>query len=126
MAIVVACHSSTNNNAVTASHNPLAKVKMKMTKMEVTALTGEPTAKEDLGSSINMDTIRSESSDTVTVDSTHLERWSFGNNMEILFSNDSVSGIDTNIAYTQQHLQHVMDSARQIDGMKQQGVILQH
>lgn len=87
-----------------------------MTKQQVVDIAGTPTQKDDYGTIINMDTVTSAASDKIIkTDSTHFERWRYGPNMEIMFTNDLVSGVDTNIIMTQQRLQQRMDSARQVE-----------
>ena len=80
----------------------MAKVKKGMKPEEIKSLIGEPTSTEDLGSVISVDTV-------------HLVKWSFGDNMELMFVNDTLSSIDTNVMLSQQRLQHIIDSARQAE-----------
>lgn len=92
-----------------------------MTMQQVIDIAGEPTQKDDYGTTINIDTVTSSAAEEVIrIDSVHFERWGYGPNMEIIFTNDSVSGIDTNIVMTQQRLNRRMDSARQVEKLIQE------
>lgn len=106
------------------SSNPLSRVQLEMSKLEVIETAGEPTNREDYGSMVNADTVTDEATGikTIRIDTTHYEKWSYGENMEILFTNELVSGVDTNIMMTQQRLQHKMDSARQVEELIRQKI----
>src|ERR1700744_2883743 len=80
-----ACHSRQSSKS-TVSNNPLNNIKHGMTKAEVAKALGNPTSSEDLGYVMQGDSIHP--------DTTHLEKWMFGNNAQIFFTNDSVSGVD--------------------------------
>jgi hypothetical protein len=109
-----ACHSGKpSENAV--NNNPMNNIKQGMTKAEVTKAIGNPTSSEDLGNVLK--------GDSTHWDTTHLEKWMFGNNAQIFFTNDSVSGVDTNVMLSQRHLQHIMDSARMAEGKGSEGII---
>ncbi len=111
---LISCNTKTENNS--SDNNPLSKVQLKMTKQQVIDIAGKPTQQDDYGTINNIDTITSANSEKIAVTySNHFEKWSYGQNMEIMFTNDLVSGIDTNIVMTQQRIQRRIDSARQVE-----------
>lgn len=118
---LLSCNTPQENHV--QNNNPLSRVQLKMTKPEVIETAGEPSGREDYGSMVNTDTVTDASgAKTIRIDTTHYEKWSYGENMEILFTNELVSGVDTNIMMTQQRLQRKMDSARQVEELIRQKI----
>ena len=104
---VLGCNSKTrtdpNYNAT------LEEVKTNMSFKEVEDLTGKPASVDNLG------TATSETGDT-----SHLVQWYFGTNQSVIFTNGKVSGVELDIKASQERIQHIMDSAKAVDGTQGQ------
>ena len=47
---------------------------------------------------------------------TKTDEWHYGNNQIVVIVNDTVNAIDLNANETQQRIQHIIDSARAVEG----------
>ena len=84
-----------------ASAFKLDGVEKNMSFEQVQAITGEPSAKDDLG------TATDENGDT-----TRIVIWYYGENESVTFVNGKVNDVDTDIATTRKRIEHIMDSAK--------------
>ncbi|MEI7803114.1 MAG: hypothetical protein WCI97_10740 [Bacteroidota bacterium] len=92
-------------NADPNYNSALENVKTNMNFKEVEDLTGKPASIQDLGTST-----------TETGDTSHLIQWFFGTNQSVMFTNGKVSGIDLDMKTSMENIQHIMDSAKAVDG----------
>ena len=105
MAVVLMLSCRGNMNKDMEYNESLEKVKHEMNFADVEVLAGKPTSVENLGTSV------SETGDTV-----HLVQWFYGKNQSVIFTNKKVTGVDLDMKATQQHIQHIIDSAKAAEG----------
>lgn len=92
-------------NADPNYNSALENVKTNMNYKEVEVLTGKPASIQDLGTSTSE-----------TGDTSHLIQWFFGTNQSVMFTNGKVSGVDLDMNASMEKIQHIMDSAKAVDG----------
>jgi len=101
--VFFSCHSSSQKNS--PSQKDLSKIKVGMSFVDVMKLAGAPDTIIHLG--IVMDTFQNQ---------TKTDEWVYGANQIVVIVNDTVNAIDLHAIETQQHIQHIIDSARSAEG----------
>ncbi len=103
--IVFGCNSNEKTEGDPNYNASLEKIKNEMSFGEVEAITGLNYKVEDLGKS-----------ETENGDTSHLVQWFYGTNQSVMFTNGKVSGVDLDMKASMEKIQHIIDSAKAVDG----------